>query len=110
MPAKLLVRLVAPDFVIQGAAEMFLEVPVDRNSDVLPFLLTANRRGEHRINVEISTAGAMDAFGPAAGNEIGFASILVGEHVVKLLICKLFYRLDAGHVGLPYSVGATYAI
>lgn len=56
------------------------------------------------IHVHIATAGAVDTFGPAAGNEVSFASILVREHIVKLLICKLFYRLDAGHFGLPYPV------
>jgi hypothetical protein len=58
----------------------------------------------HRVHVHIPAPGAVDAFGPAARNEVGFASFLVREHAVKLLICKLFYRLNAGHDGLPESM------
>jgi hypothetical protein len=54
------------------------------------------------IHVYIAATGAMDAFRPAASNEISLAGILIREHIVKLLICKLFYRFDAGHFGLPY--------
>ena len=60
----------------------------------------------HRINVDIPATRAMDAVGPAPQNEVVFAGILIREHVTKLLICKLFYRLDAGHIGLPYPMEA----
>jgi len=64
----------------------------------------------HGINVNIPASRAMDALGPATGDEVAFAIVIRGKHVVKLLNCKLFYRLCAGHVGLPQSVRATYAI
>jgi hypothetical protein len=46
----------------------------------------------------------MDAFRPAAHNEVAFAVILGRKQVVKLLVCKLFYGFDAGHGGLPHSI------
>jgi hypothetical protein len=64
----------------------------------------------YRIHVNVATTRAMDAFWPAARYEVGFAGILIREHAIKLLICKLFYRLDAGHIGLPYPLRPTYAI
>jgi hypothetical protein len=60
----------------------------------------------HGINVNIPASRAMDTFGPAAGHEVILAIILSREHVAKLLICKLFYRLNSGHVGLHQSMEA----
>ena len=52
---KLLIRVVAPDFSIEGASEKTLDVPPDRNSESLSFLLKTQRRGACRINVEAYT-------------------------------------------------------
>ena len=55
LPARLKVRLVAPHFRIGGSAEAVLDVPLNRSSERLVFLLTTRQRGECRINVELLT-------------------------------------------------------
>jgi hypothetical protein len=62
----------------------------------------------HGINVNIPASRAMNAFRPAPLDEVSLAIIISNEHVVKLLICKLFYRFDAGHIGLPYRMRGDY--
>jgi class 3 adenylate cyclase len=54
-PAKLLVRIVAPDFIVQGRSEVTLQVPSEGNSDLLTFLLKTKKLGHCRVNVEILT-------------------------------------------------------
>lgn len=61
----------------------------------------------HGINVNVPAARAMNALGPAAHDEVSLAIIIGREQVIKLLICKLFYGFDAGHIGLPHSMEAT---
>ncbi len=51
--ARLQVRLVTPDFEVEGAAEKLLDVPPDEFSKVVSFLLIAKKVGYCRINVEI---------------------------------------------------------
>jgi hypothetical protein len=52
-PAHLEIRVVAPDFRIEGVARQIVEVPPDQYSKCIPFLLTAMRAGICRINVEV---------------------------------------------------------
>jgi hypothetical protein len=52
-PARLEIRVVAPDFRIEGAAQQVIWVPPDRNSAKVAFLLTATVLGNCRINVEV---------------------------------------------------------
>ena len=100
-------------------AERFIRVfedGADQNGEAIPArfgaLAALPMEGPigHGINVNIPAARAMNAMGPAAGDEVAFAIVVSREHVVKLLNCKLFYGLCAGHVGLPNSMEATYAI
>jgi len=51
--ARLEVRVVAPDFKIESQAQQLLDVPPDRYSKCVSFLLTAKRSGSCRINVEV---------------------------------------------------------
>jgi len=51
--ARLIIRVVAPDFVIRGGEQKLIEIPPDGPSEVVKFLLTANSSGICKINVEV---------------------------------------------------------
>ena len=51
--ARLEIRVVTPDFRIEGAVQQLVEVPPDRYSKRISFLLTAMKAGSCRINVEV---------------------------------------------------------
>ena len=53
MPARLRFRLVAPDFAVAGASEQLVDVPPHDYSKRLAFLLTPQRVGFCRVNVEV---------------------------------------------------------
>lgn len=55
-PSRLKIRVIAPDFAIEGAAEKLLDVPPDQYSKLLTFLLAAKKPGSCRINVEVYEA------------------------------------------------------
>jgi LmbE family N-acetylglucosaminyl deacetylase len=54
-PTTLRVRVIAPDFAVQGLPEMSLQVPPKGNSPLLTFLLRTQKKGACRINVEVLT-------------------------------------------------------
>ena len=56
LPARLRVKVVAPDFDIRGAAEHLIDVPSDDYSKRIGFLLAPKRAGHCRINVEVYSA------------------------------------------------------
>ncbi|HEY2773680.1 MAG TPA: serine/threonine-protein kinase, partial [Candidatus Binatia bacterium] len=56
LPARLRVRLAAPDFEIQGSDERLIDVPPDAYSARLAFLLAPQRAGFCRVNVEVYAA------------------------------------------------------
>lgn len=51
--ARLEIRLVAPDFEVRGTARKFVDVPPDRPSELVKFLITAKRSGRCKIDVEV---------------------------------------------------------
>jgi len=51
--ARLLIRVEAPDFAVEGAARRIVEVPPDQYSKRISFLLTAKKEGRCRINIEV---------------------------------------------------------
>ncbi|HET8626882.1 MAG TPA: protein kinase, partial [Thermomicrobiales bacterium] len=53
-PARLTIRVVSPDFRVEGDAQKQVEVPPGGPSQRVLFLLTALRLGDCRINVEVS--------------------------------------------------------
>ena len=53
LPARLRIKLVAPDFRVDSQADRLIEVPPDEYSKRLAFLLTPLRTGSCRINVEV---------------------------------------------------------
>jgi hypothetical protein len=52
-PARLQVRIVAPDFEIEGTPVKLAEVPPNQESKLISFLLTATKPGNCRISVEV---------------------------------------------------------
>jgi hypothetical protein len=53
LPARLRVRIIAPDFTIEGQSDVLVDVPPDDYSKRLAFLLTPKRAGYCRVNVEV---------------------------------------------------------
>ncbi len=53
MPARIKIKIVAPDFTVEGQAEHQIEVPPNDYSKRLAFLLTPQRAGHCRVNVEV---------------------------------------------------------
>jgi cell division septation protein DedD len=53
MPARVRIKVVAPDFVLNGDSEHLVAVPPDEYSKRLMFLLTPRRPGFCRVNVEV---------------------------------------------------------
>lgn len=51
--ACLEIRVVAPDFIIEGKAQQLVEVLPGRDSKLVSFLLTATKVGSCRVNVEV---------------------------------------------------------
>jgi hypothetical protein len=58
-PAHLQVRIVAPDFVVNGSTQQNINVPPDRDSNQILFLLTPVKAGRCRINIEIHSVDSL---------------------------------------------------
>jgi predicted Ser/Thr protein kinase len=56
LPARLRIKLVAPDFEIRGASEQLIDVVPDEYSQRVAFLMTPRRTGYCRVNVEVYAA------------------------------------------------------
>ena len=66
--------------------------------------------GGEIIHGGIAAARATDAFRPATGDQVGRASVLVGEHFFELGSGKLVDRLGAScHGTLPTMEGYCHA-
>ena len=53
LPARLRIKVVAPDFNVENQNDRLIEVPPDEYSKRLAFLLTPLRTGSCRINIEV---------------------------------------------------------
>ena len=53
LPARLRIKVVAPDFNVENQNDRLIEVPTDEYSKRLAFLLTPLRTGTCRINIEV---------------------------------------------------------
>ena len=80
LPARLRIKLVAPDFRVDGQADRLIEVPTGRVSKRLAFLLTPLRAGSCRINVEVY--GLDDLFFGAVPVEIVAVARAVSEQEI----------------------------
>ena len=82
LPARLRIKLVAPDFRVDGQADRVIEVPPDEYSKRLAFLLTPLRAGSCRINVEVY--GLDDLFLGAVPVEIVAVAGAVSEQEINV--------------------------
>ena len=80
LPARLRIKVVAPDFRVDGQADRLIEVPPDEYSKRLAFLLTPLRAGSCRINVEVY--GLDDLFLGAVPVEIVAVAGAVSEQEI----------------------------
>jgi serine/threonine protein kinase len=113
LPARLRIRIVAPDFGVAGTSEQLLDVPPRDYSKRLAFLLTPLHPGFCRVNVEVY---ALDA---AFLGVIAIEAEAFGEGVVAaagLRVANLDLRLVVQHapgdqhrIG-PYEIIAPIAL
>jgi len=73
MPARVRIKIVAPDFVLSGSTEHLVAVPPDDYSKRLDFLVTPQRAGFCRANVEVFDLEAVFL------GSIAVESVAVGE-------------------------------
>jgi hypothetical protein len=95
-PARLRVRLVAPDFLIEGDAQRTIEVPPDAYSQRLSFLLTAARPGLCRINVEVYAADSVFLGTVPVETDVSGAPVEVAKLCVSNLVLSVIAREVAG--------------
>lgn len=88
--ARLYIRLVTPDFRIEGAAEKLLEVPPDEFSKIVKFLLVAKRAGYCRINVEIYDIGQVYLGSVPIEAEVG-ADLAVSAQPASYNVANFFF-------------------
>jgi hypothetical protein len=94
MPARLLIKLVAPDFVVAGESEHLIDVPPDEYSKRLAFLLTARRPGLCRLNVEVFGADAvyLGIIPVEVEAQAGAAALAAPELRVANILLEVFAR------------------
>ena len=90
LPARLRIKLVAPDFEIRGGSEQLIEVPPDEYSKRIAFLMMARRTGFCRVNVEVYAADTLFL------GAIAIESEVVQEGVPKAPLCIANLVLDVG--------------
>jgi hypothetical protein len=95
-PARLQVRVVAPDFLIEGQRQQTFDVPPDAYSQRLSFLLTAVRPGLCRINVEVYAADSVFLGMVPVETDVGGAPVEVGQLCVSNLMLSVIAREVAG--------------
>ena len=95
LPTRLRVRVVAPDFTIDGASDCLIEVPPDAYSKRLAFLLTPRRAGLCRVHVEVYAADMLHLGTVPIEVEAATSSIERTNWRVAHLMLGLFAHLDA---------------
>ena len=81
LPARLRIKLVAPDFEIRGASEQLIDVAPDEYSQRVAFLMTPRRIGYARVNVEVYAADTVYL------GAIAIESEVVAEGVQQAPLC-----------------------
>ena len=90
MPARVRINVVTSDFAVSGSSEHLVAVPPDEYSKRLGFLLTAQRSGSCRVNVEVSDPdglflGSIAMETAAVGNATPLAEWNIGNLVLEAL-------------------------
>jgi hypothetical protein len=109
MPARVRIKVVTPDFVLSGSSEHLLAVPHDEYSKRLGFLLTPQRSGTCRVNVEVSGPdgiflGSIAMETIAVGDGAHAAEWRIGNLVLEAL------RRPLGEIGNNVLLAAHYEL
>jgi hypothetical protein len=99
--ARLKIRVVAPDFAIEGAAQQLVEVPPDQYSKCIAFLLTAKKAGSCKIDVEVYSTDHIYLGTIPVETTVGGMDITSTEIVVSLV---LFVKVELTEVPSGVSV------
>ncbi len=117
LPARLRIKLVAPDFRVDGQADRLIEVPPDEYSKRLAFLLTPLRSGSCRINVEVYGLddlflGAVPVEILAVAGAVSEQEICVGNLVLEVVarqVAALLLGARLAAASSPASLAAADA-
>ena len=117
LPARLRIKLVAPDFRVDGQADRLIEVPPDEYSKRLAFLLTPLRAGSCRINVEVYGLddlflGAVPVEIVAVAGAVSEQEICVGNLVLEVVarqVAALLLGARLAAVSSPAQLAAADA-
>ena len=95
LPARLRIKLVAPDFEIRGASEQLVDVAPDEYSQRVAFLMTPRRTGFSRVNVEVYAADTVYL------GAIAIESEVVAEGVRQAPLCTADLVLNVAETEAP---------
>ena len=117
LPARLRIKLVAPDFRVDSQADRLIEVPPDAYSKRLAFLLTPLRAGSCRINVEVYGLddlflGAVPVEIVAVAGAVSEQEICVGNLVLEVVarqVAALLLGARLAAASSPASLAAADA-
>jgi len=108
--ARLYIRLVTPDFQIEGAAEKLLEVPPDEFSKIVKFLLVAKRAGYCRINVEIYDVGQVYLGSVPIEAEVGTELVAAPAAAAAYNVANFYFGVAVQGAPKPSSIRPYSAI
>jgi serine/threonine protein kinase len=102
LPVRLRLKLVAPDFAIDGTAERLIEVPPDTYSKRLAFLMTPRRVGPCRVHVEVYALDFLHVGTvPIEVDAVGAVVSSSDQRVAQLLLLML--ASGAAHAPNPFK-------
>jgi hypothetical protein len=89
------VRVVAPDFTIEGADQQSVEVPPDEYSKCIPFLLTARKAGCCRIKVEVRSVDGIYLGTISCETTVGGAVTVPSASVATLVVFVMVHQPES---------------
>lgn len=107
--ARLYIRLVTPDFQIEGAAEKLLEVPPDEFSKIVKFLLVAKRAGYCRINVEIYDVGQVYLGAVPIEAEVGTELVVTPAPAAAYNVANFYFGVAVQGAPKPSAIRPAFA-
>jgi hypothetical protein len=98
-PVYLEVRVVAPDFTIEGTARQRIEVPADEYSKRVIFLLTSTKAGIGRVNVEVYGANSVYMGTIAIETDIGGARDASTRNIANMQLDVMVHEQPGPELG-----------
>ena len=108
LPARLHLRLVAPDFTIHGDADRHIEVPPDDYSTRVTFMLSPLRLGWCRLNLDLYGPdalylGAIPLESEAVAAIASFAEIRVGNLALAVTVAERAEQSPSAPGSIPFA-------